>query len=90
MRIYNHTTFLNICSHSYLFQLENEYSSVGYYPEGPDQKYLYQLKDLMDSNGIKELLYTSDNGPVEQGSIPEGETRLLRIVILALVSCREY
>ncbi|KAK9874561.1 hypothetical protein WA026_005396 [Henosepilachna vigintioctopunctata] len=42
------------------FQIENEYGNVKEINKEIDVKYLLRLKELMEQNGVKELLFTSD------------------------------
>ncbi|XP_063931741.1 beta-galactosidase-1-like protein 3 [Zophobas morio] len=54
------------------FQVENEYGSTEWKKDNesfvPDKVYLEQLRTLMVRNGIKELLFTSDN-PSQHGDV---------------------
>ncbi|KAL3277118.1 hypothetical protein HHI36_012474 [Cryptolaemus montrouzieri] len=54
------------------FQIENEYGNVEVKGKNIDTEYLLALKNIMEKNGVKELLFTSDTPSLGfSGTVPD-------------------
>lgn len=60
-------------------QVENEYGSTEALSFVPQKDYMREIRDLIVSNGIKELLLTSDSptGHQDHGTLPGGKFGLI-------------